>query len=418
MEKKKLQLKQVTIEQAYELVTRYAVPADQTELIDIGEACGRILAEDVYAGFDNPPFDKSPLDGFAVRAQDIADASRENPAELQVIDEVFAGGMSKMSVGSGQAVRIMTGAPIPAGADCVVKQEDTGEIADMSGLRYARSGERVRIFQPVDYHKNYCFAGEDFHEGQLVLKKGEKLTFAEIGLLASLGKTQTEVYRRPKAAVIATGDEIVMPGKPLTEGKIYNSNMFLIQAGAKSCGAEVVFCRQAGDSPELIAGYLTEAVKSADIVITTGGVSVGEKDYLPQALRMAGAETIFNRISIKPGSPTTFSVLDQTPVLSLTGTPFGAAVNFNLLARPVLAAAGHDHSLEVSYGYAEFCGTFGKESKKTRYIKGFLQDGRVVSPDGSGAEIAGTREGYNCFIEIPAGTAGLSDGEKVKVINI
>ena len=244
------------------------------------------------------------------------------------------------------------------------------------------------------------------------------MSFAQIGLLASLGRTEIRVYCRPRAAVIATGDEIIMPGNPLTEGKIYNSNMFLIQAGAKSCGADVVFCRQADDSPKLIANYLREAAKLADLVITTGGVSVGEKDCIPEALRMTGAEMIFNRISIKPGSPTTFSVLDKTPVLSLTGTPFGAAVNFNLLARPALAVSGHDGSLEVSYQYARFCGAFGKESKKTRYVKGFLRDGEVVLNDRSDTGKAGLQAGYNCFIEIPAGSAGLSDGEKVKVVMI
>ncbi len=416
MEKKTLQLKEVTIEQACKLVREYSVPTDQTELADIGEACGRILAEDVCAGFDNPPFDRSPLDGFAVRSEDIAEASKENPAELCVVDGVFAGSVSDAFVGKGQAVRIMTGAPIPLGADCIVRQEDTEKLQDQSNLRYAKPGETVRVFKSVGHHENYCFAGEDFRKGQMALKRGRKLTFAEIGLLASLGRRTAEVYRRPRAAVIATGDEIVMPGEPLSPGKIYNSNLFLIQAGVKSCGADVTYCRQAGDSPELIAECIREAAQPADIVITTGGVSVGEKDYLPQALEMMGARIVFNRISIKPGSPTTFSVWNGTPVLSLTGTPFGAAVNFNILARPVLAESGHDSSFEVSYEYAVFRGTFRKESRKTRYIKGILRGSEVIFSEN--LRNTGVKSGYNCFIEVPAGTMGLSDGEKVRVVSI
>ena len=192
---------------------------------------------------------------------------------------------------------------------------------------------------------------------------------------------------------------------------------------------------------------MREAAGAADLVITTGGVSVGEKDYLPQALHMTGAEMIFNRISIKPGSPTTFSVLNGTPVLSLTGTPFGAAVNFHLLARPVLAAVGRDASIEASYEYARFRGVFGKESSKTRYIRGFLRGGEAFAADGSGrypaaekaADVKASdaktnlisevrtpgapterrmKEEYDCFIEIPAGSTGLSDGERVRVVSL
>ena len=465
--------KEVTIQQACELVRRYAPSEERTERIPVEEACGRVLAEDVYADFNHPPFDRSPLDGYAVRSEDIREASKERPARLFVVGSVFAGCAPELSVGPGQAVRIMTGAPIPEGADCVVKQENTkkagpalrnaeeiekvgsvlqcaeeiekagpalrcaaeeektgGSFRQPAGkermiretLRqpeekekidgsfrrpaeettvgetfrqtaetgahparsYAQPGEFVQVLQPVKYHGNYCFAGEDFRSGQQMLKKGQKLTPAAVGLLAGLGRRQAIVYRLPRVAVVTTGDEFIMPGQPLTAGKIYNSNLFLLQAAARSCGAEVTFCRAAGDSPEEIAEYLKEAAGAADLVITTGGVSVGEKDYLPQALHMTGAEMIFNRISIKPGSPTTFSVLNGTPVLSLTGTPFGAAVNFHLLARPVLAAVGRDASIEASYEYARFRGVFGKESRKTRYIRGFLRGGEAFAADGSG----------------------------------
>ncbi len=412
-----MELREVTVKQARELTVRYAAAVDDVELIDIGGACKRILAEDVIAGFDNPPFNRSPLDGFAVRSVDIAGASEENPAELLVIDEVCAGDVAEAVPAEGQAVRIMTGAPIPAGADCVVKQEDT--VCGADDGTYARRGETVRIYRSAGHHENFCFAGEDFHEGQTLLMKDRKLTCVEVGILASLGRTHVEVYRKPRLAVIATGDEIIMPGNPLTGGKIYNSNMFMIKAGAMECGAEVVYCKQAGDSPELIADCLREASGLADIVVTTGGVSVGKKDYIPQALKINGAQVVFNRISMKPGSPTTFAMLNGKPTLSLTGTPFGAAVNFNLLVKPVIAKVGRDKSLDVSYGTAVFRGTFTKESRKTRYVRGIFKGGEVVQPEGLNSNgVIGNMGGCNCYIEIPAGTKRLLDGEMVRVVDI
>ena len=270
--------KEVTIQQACELVRRYAPSEERTERIPVEEACGRVLAEDVYADFNHPPFDRSPLDGYAVRSEDIREASKERPARLFVVGSVFAGDAPELSVGPGQAVRIMTGAPIPEGADCVVKQENTkkagpalrnaeeiekvGSVLQCaeeiekagSALRcaaeeektggsfrrpaeettvgetlrqtaetgahparsYAQPGEFVQVLQPVKYHGNYCFAGEDFRSGQRMLKKGQKLTPAAVGLLAGLGRRQAIVYRLPRVAVVTTGDEIIMPGQPLT----------------------------------------------------------------------------------------------------------------------------------------------------------------------------------------------------------
>lgn len=207
--------------------------------------------------------------------------------------------------------------------------------------------------------------------------------------------------------------------------------MFMIRAGVTSCGGEVPHCVQSEDSLEAIMRHLSAAVEKADMVITTGGVSVGKKDYLPEALNRLGAEILFQRISIKPGSPTTFSLLSGKPVLSLTGSPFGAAVNFNLLIRPMIGVLSRDSSLDLGYIYAVFRGTFEKESPKTRYIQGILgTDGSVRlkplknSAAGKGGNFSACRtvlpkpEEKDCYIEIPAGSKGLKGGEILRVVCI
>ncbi len=440
--------KEVSIREACEITRRSIVPLEETEIIPMEDSCGRVTAEDISADFDQPPFDKSPLDGFAVRAEDVAEASPESPAELVLAGEVWAGNPPSVCVEEGQAVRIMTGAPMPAGSDCVVKQEDAELVPEdmLQSERISSDGKdakkRVRIFRSVKKHQNYCFSGEDFQKGQRVIPAGRKLEFTDTGLLASLGMTEVKVFRRPRAAVIATGDEIVLPGQSLAPGKIYNSNMYMIRAGILNCGGEVPYCAQAEDSPESIGEHLLKAVEKADLVITTGGVSVGKRDYLPEVLRQLEAEILFQKILIKPGAPTTFSMLQGKPVLSLSGSPFGAAVNFSILARPMIGAAGRDPSLGLRYEAAFFEGTFNKASPKTRYVRGILfADGRVrlkdekkkgggfhtlaessgeKTADGvetfpSGRAVSGER---SCYIEIPAGTESLRGGELLRVICI
>ena len=224
-----------------------------------------MLAKDMIAGFDNPPFDRSPVDGYACKAEDIMDASESHPVQLTVLEEIDAGQYSRVTVEKGQAVRIMTGAAIPKGCDCCVRQEDTdyGE-------------ETVRIFRPTGQWQNYCYQGENFKNGTVLLKKGDKIGFIEAGILASMGVIKVKVYRRVRAAVLTTGDEVMAPGKRLIPGKIYDCNQGLLAARMKEFGAELVEVAAIEDRPQAMT--VAGEVMALDWGITLQCDTTGKED--------------------------------------------------------------------------------------------------------------------------------------------
>lgn len=394
------------IEQAREILLERTKKIEETEEISLWDAVGRVLAGDVVAQRNQPPFPRSPLDGYAVRSVDIAGASHENPAVLKVIDEVTAGHVCEKTVGEKMAVRIMTGAPIPPGADCVVKQEDTdyGEY-------------EVQICEEVGAWKNYCFEGEDYKKGTVLLEAGTVLGAVEVGVLASLGMEKAEVYRRPRTALITTGDEIVLPGEELRDGKIYDSNLYTLGTRLKQWGMDVVCRERSGDSAFLVAEKIAKAAETADILITTGGVSVGKKDIMHDVLRILGCEKLFWKIAVKPGMPTLCAVYKGKLLICLSGNPFGAAVNLELLVRPVLAAMSGRKDLELQKIEAVMQNGYPKKSGVVRYVRAFYQDGCVKTADGSNASgIMSTMCGCNCLVEVPAGTEMLNEGEMVWVV--
>lgn len=320
----------ISVEQAMEQILQYTPVINETEEVELNKAGGRILAQDMVAEFNNPPFDRSPVDGYACKAEDLAGASSEHPVKLKVMEEVDAGQYSERVMESGQAVRIMTGAAIPKGCDCCIFQEDTdyGE-------------ETVEIYREVKQWDNYCFAGEDFKKGTTLLKKGTHIGYVEAAVLAGMGAAKVPVYRRPKVVLLTTGDEVVEPGNPLPAGKIYNSNMTMLSARMMELGIEPFYMEAVKDNPQVMAEKIKEIAEQADMIITTGGVSVGKKDIMHESIRLIDAERIFWRVNMKPGMPTLFSVYEnasggKVPVISLSGNPFGVAVTIELLIRPAL----------------------------------------------------------------------------------
>lgn len=377
-----------------------------TESVPLFQAIGRILAEDLAAPMDQPPFDRSPIDGYAVRSADIRGASQDHPVSLQVVGQVLAGEYPTFGVKPGTAVRIMTGAPIPTGADCTIRQEDTdyGE-------------ETVRIGKPAAVHENICDQGEDFKQGTCLLYEGEKLDAVRIGIAASMGYAHIPVYRKPKIALITTGDEVVLPGTPLEPGKIYNSNLYVVGCRLRELGNEPYLIRAVKDSAKEMRDAMELACQEADVIITTGGVSVGKKDILHDALTLLGARRLFWKIDSKPGSPVIGSVYGQTLIVSLSGNPFGALANLELLVRPVIAHISGDESWRPKHAMAVMTEPFEKASPGRRFVRACCCQGSVSLPQGLHASgVLGSMKGCNCFIDIEAGNQGLKPGDEVNII--
>lgn len=393
----------ITLEEAQArlLVTARCVMSEKVELL---RSIDRILAEDIYANISQPPFERSAMDGYAVRSEDIRMADGSNPVCLKVIDRVCAGEVTDKSVHAGEAIRIMTGAMIPEGADCVVKQEDTDY-----GV------ERVKIYTAVDENINCCPAGEDFHKGDCLGQAGEKVDAYMMASMASGGIDSVLVKRKIRAAIITTGEELMPPGHSLLPGKIYNANLAYLTGRLIQLGCDVTEGIFVGDDTDKIEAAIEKCAEKADVILTTGGVSVGIKDLLPEVMEKLDADVLFHGIDLKPGMPTMASVYDGKPVISLSGNPFSASAVFELLMQPLLqkmtslrqtllvkkeAVIGHDYP----------------GNKGSRRVLKAYDDGYAVYIT-KGQHNAQMRQGIgtNCLVDLPAGTGPLKAGEKIYI---
>jgi molybdenum cofactor synthesis domain-containing protein len=296
------------------------------ETIPLAEALGRTLAEDVVADTDLPPFDRSQMDGYAVRAGDVESV----PARLKIVGESAAGRGWHQEMQSGQAVRIMTGAPVPAGADSVQQVELTREL---------NGGDEVEILAPVALGRSIVRCGAEIRAGETVLTAGERINAAAMAVLASFGYAQVKVGRRPRVAVLATGTELVSVDQQPGKDQIRDSNNFSIGAYAELAGAVIVRLPLAGDDTVLLKRQILAAAERNDMVVTSGGVSVGIYDFTKPALKELGAELFFERVALRPGKPTVFARLPNgTLFFGLPGNPVSVSVTFTLFARAALLA--------------------------------------------------------------------------------
>lgn len=391
----------VQLEEARNQLREQVTLIKETERIPLMDAVGRILAEDGVAVQDQPPFSRSPLDGYAVRGKDTKGASLNQPKRLTVIGNVYAGQVFGGTVRENEAVRIMTGAPIPDGADTVIRQEDSDY-----GMK------QVKIYRESKPYENYCPQGEDYKKGTVLLKKGCVLDGVSIAVLASLGNDLVSVYRKPKIAVISTGDEVMQPGNSLKPGKIYDSNLHFICGRLKELGVTPIAYGHCEDEVEKMTAQVELFAAQADLILTTGGVSVGQKDIMHEVVERLHAKQLFWKVALKPGAPTLAAVYKGIPMICLSGNPFGAAANFELLVRPTIAALTGNNRWELKTQKAFLQNDYKKHGKYRRFLRGYTENGKVWIPSGNHASgVLASMIGCNCLIELSQD--GARKGEEV-----
>ena len=313
----------ISVAEAIQIVRQQTAPLS-TEHVPVEHALGRVLAADVVADSDLPPFDRSQMDGYAVRAADVMEA----PARLRIVGESAAGKGWHHELEAGQAVRIMTGAPVPAGADSVQQVELTTELKD---------GSVVELLEPVEAGRSIVKRGSEITAGEIVLRAGTTINAAMMAVLAAFGYAQVEVFQKPRVAVLATGTELVPVDQKPGQDQIRDSNNYSITAYAELAGAVTERMPLTGDETSLLKQQISDAAKRCDLIVTSGGVSMGVYDLTKAALRKLDAEIFFERVALRPGKPTVFARLPNgTFVFGLPGNPVSVAVTFNLFARAAL----------------------------------------------------------------------------------
>jgi molybdenum cofactor synthesis domain-containing protein len=319
--------KLLTFEEAKKTIDDNFKPAQiGDEDVALLEAYNRILKTDVVSSLDIPPFNRSTVDGYAVKAEDTFSADENQPVTLNLSGMINVGEQPKIVLGKGEAVEIVTGAPLPEGADAVIMLEDT-----------ERTNEQLQIFTPATSGMNIMKKGSDIKNGEIVLHAGQVLGASEIGVLAALGLTKARCSKPPIVAVLSTGGEVTEPGKPLPMGKIYDINAFSLSTAVIESGAKPVYYGVVPDDKVALTKALTSALTSADVVITSGGVSVGPRDYTPQIVDSLGKPgLVVYGIAVKPGKPTSVAFAKNKPIFSLPGHPAAALLMFYLIARPVI----------------------------------------------------------------------------------
>lgn len=383
------------IEECLELLLKEAATIQTTEYVPITEAYGRISAEDICSPVMVPSFPKSAMDGYAVKAMEVLGATKDKPVSLRVLGELCAGDYVEYRHEPMTAVRVMTGAYVPEGFDAVVRQEDSDY------------GEKeVTLYAGVKEFANYCKIGEDIVKGQLVIAKKTRLMASHIGLLASMGMDRTAVVQSLRTAIISTGTELCAVGDVPANGKIYNSIAYMLQASICKEGLEVVSMETCADEEELLMNKIENAVMKADVVITTGAVSVGKKDIIPAVLQRLGARVLFAGADIQPGTPTMASVYKGRLMLHLSGNPYAAIANFELYFWPLAAKMMDNESYRPVTAKAELACEYNKVNRSRRLIRAYAKGGRVTIPsDIHSSSVIHNLTDCNCFIDLEAGRA-------------
>jgi molybdopterin molybdotransferase len=398
----------LSVEEALERILAEIRPLNVVQ-IPLPEACGLVLAEDVIAQEEIPPFANSAMDGFALLSKD-SHPHDDKPPRLRVTGGVAAGYVADHAVEEGTAMRVMTGAPIPPGADTVIQVELT---------RYdGPESTWVEILEEVPPGNNIRPTGEDMHRGQKVLARGSEIGPWEIGILATLGWATVPVVRRPRVAILGTGDEVIEVDEPLRPGKIRNSNSYLLEAAVRKAGAEPHRLGVARDTTESLREKFTEAV-TYDLILTSGGVSVGDFDLVKNIMQEQG-QINFWRINMRPGKPVAFGHIGTVPLLGLPGNPVSSAVTFELFGRPVIRKMmGHTRLLKPQIDVVVEDGV-GDRAMRRHYVRAYVEwrDGHFVAhtTGNQGSHILTSLLNANALVIVPEGGVEVHPGDTAKAM--
>ena len=397
--------KLIEIDEARRLVLEHVARLG-AEPVAVGDALGRVLAEDVASLDPVPGFDSSAMDGYAVRAADTAGADSRRPVRLALVDESRAGHPAQGGLGAGEAIAISTGAMVPAGADAVVRVEDTG------------GADPVEIRVEVEAGRDIRRAGEDIRPGATVISAGTTLGPAELGVVVSVGRTAPRRARRPRVTVLTTGDEIQEPGEPLRPGAVRNSNAHSIAALVERSGATIERLEIVPDDRVATEAALERAL-AADVAVISGGMSVGEHDHVRPALAALGVEQVFWGVALRPGKPTSFGVAPSgCLVFGLPGNPVSAMVTFGLFARPAIRAT-LGASLESRRATAILDHDYPKQPGRAHLVRCRLElrdDGWHATPTGpQGSHVLTSMLGADALAIIPTASGSIAAGERVEI---
>ncbi|WP_163102073.1 gephyrin-like molybdotransferase Glp [Peribacillus alkalitolerans] len=384
-----------------------------TEEVLIEESFGRFLGHDLIATHDVPNFDRSPYDGFAIRAVDTKSASIEHPVTLEVVGEIGAGSVFKDEVQACQAVRIMTGAQIPAGCNAVIMLEHVKE-SSINDLSY------ITINRKVQSGENISFKGEDTNEGDVLVSKGSIINPGIVALLATFGYKNVTVASKPRIGVLATGSELLDLDEPMVAGKIRNSNAYMVLSQIQRVGANPVHFGQSSDDLELAMERMLEAIKEVDFLITTGGVSVGDYDHLPAIYEKMGATVLFNKIRMRPGSVTTVAHWNGKLLFGLSGNPSACYVGFELFVRPIVRNWMGSEKPYLQRTMATLGADFLYPNPFDRFVRGtvsFKEGSLLAIPSGTDkSNMVSSLAGANALIVLPGGTHSFETGMEVEVL--
>jgi molybdopterin molybdotransferase len=398
------QRKPISVAEAIERVIQHAQLLGE-ETVGLFESYGRILTEPIIAVHDVPHFDRSPYDGFAIRSVDSVGATGDNRIEFSVVDHIGAGIVSNKTLTKNEAVRIMTGAPLPSGADAIVMFEQTIE-----------SGDSFTIRKPFDALENVSLQGEDVKEGEEIIEVGSLIHPGTVALLATFGYDKVQVAKQPIVGILSTGTELLDVSEPLAPGKIRNSNGPMIAAQLARMGISCKMYGLSADNLESSLEMVKRAAKETDCLITTGGVSVGDFDFLPAIYERLGAEVLFNKVAMRPGSVTTVAVANGRYLFGLSGNPSACFTGFELFVRPALLKMMGAEKIYLPQTTAVLAEDFTKANPFSRFIRA-VYDGATIRPAGFNKSnaVSSIARG-NALIVLPGGSRGFTVGDKVDVL--